>query len=77
MKELEALKTELEENLDTTAAMQDIRKQREHEVSQLKKTLDEETKAREIQMVEIRQKHTVAVENLNEQLDQLRRVSLR
>uniref|UniRef100_A0A3B4BG71 Myosin-9 n=1 Tax=Periophthalmus magnuspinnatus TaxID=409849 RepID=A0A3B4BG71_9GOBI len=61
--ELEALKTELEDTLDSTAT----------EVAQLKKTLDEEAKFHEQQMSEMRQKHNQAFEELNEQLEQAKR----
>lgn len=72
--ELEALKTELEDTLDTTAAQQELRTKREQEVTQLKKTLDDEAKTHEAQIQEIRQKHSQAVEELSEQLEQTKRL---
>lgn len=42
----------------------------------LKKALDEETRSHEAQVQEMRQKHTQAVEELTEQLEQFKRVSL-
>ena len=45
--ELEALKSELEDSLDTTAAVQQLRDKRESELVQLKKALEAETKAHE------------------------------
>lgn len=41
----------------------------------LKKALDEETRSHEAQVQEMRQKHTQAVEELTEQLEQFKRVS--
>uniref|UniRef100_A0A7N6FKT9 Myosin-9 n=1 Tax=Anabas testudineus TaxID=64144 RepID=A0A7N6FKT9_ANATE len=71
--ELEALKTELEDTLDSTAAQQELRTKRETEVAQLKKTLDEEAKVHEHQLAEMRQKHSQAFDELNEQLEQAKR----
>ncbi|ERE84444.1 myosin-9 [Cricetulus griseus] len=72
--ELEALKTELEDTLDSTAAQQELRSKREQEVSILKKTLEDEAKTHEAQIQEMRQKHSQAVEELAEQLEQTKRV---
>ncbi|KAL7825777.1 hypothetical protein SRHO_G00335150 [Serrasalmus rhombeus] len=71
--ELEALKTELEDTLDSTAAQQELRAKRETEVTQLKKTLEEEAQSHEQLLAEVRQKHTQAFEELNEQLEQAKR----
>ncbi|XP_029293695.1 LOW QUALITY PROTEIN: myosin-9-like [Cottoperca gobio] len=71
--ELEALKTELEDTLDSTATQQELRSKRETEVTHLKKTLDEDAKVHEHQLVEIRQKHSQAFDELNEQLEQAKR----
>ncbi|XP_056144693.1 myosin-9-like isoform X2 [Lampris incognitus] len=71
--ELEALKTELEDTLDSTAAQQELRSKRETEVTHLKKALDEEAKVHELQVVEMRQKHSQAFDELNEQLEQAKR----
>ncbi|XP_051996767.1 myosin-9-like [Xyrauchen texanus] len=71
--ELEALKTELEDTLDSTAAQQELRTKRETEVAQLKKTLEDEARAHEQLLVEVRQKHNQAFEELNEQLEQAKR----
>uniref|UniRef100_A0A8C9TW60 Myosin-9 n=1 Tax=Scleropages formosus TaxID=113540 RepID=A0A8C9TW60_SCLFO len=73
--ELEALKTELEDTLDTTAAQQELRAKREMEVTQLKKALEEDAKVHEQQLAEIRQKHGQAFDELNEQLEQAKRVN--
>lgn len=50
------------------------RAKREQEVTVLKKALDEETRSHEAQVQEMRQKHTQAVEDLTEQLEQFKRV---
>ncbi|XP_022530909.1 myosin-9a [Astyanax mexicanus] len=71
--ELEALKTELEDTLDSTAAQQELRAKRETEVVQLKKTMEAEAQAHEQLLAEVRQKHTQALEELNEQLEQSKR----
>ncbi|KAK5885468.1 hypothetical protein CesoFtcFv8_019173 [Champsocephalus esox] len=71
--ELEALKTELEDTLDSTAAQQELRSKRETEVTHLKRTLDDEAKIHEQQLGEVRQKHSQAFDELNEQLEQAKR----
>lgn len=52
-----------------------LRSKRETEVTQLKKTLDEETRVHELQMAEMRQKHSHCLDELNEQLEQAKRVT--
>ncbi|XP_016122315.1 myosin-9a [Sinocyclocheilus grahami] len=71
--ELEALKTELEDTLDSTAAQQELRAKRETDVAQLKRTLEDEARSHEQMLVEVRQKHNQAFEELNEQLEQAKR----
>ncbi|XP_026096176.1 myosin-9-like isoform X1 [Carassius auratus] len=71
--ELEALKTELEDTLDSTAAQQELRTKRETEVAHLKKTLEDEAKVHEQLVAEMRQKHGQAFDELNEQLEQVKR----
>lgn len=51
------------------------RAKRESEVTQLKKTLEEEAKTHEQQLADMRQKHNQAFEELNEQLEQAKKVS--
>lgn len=51
-----------------------FRAKRETEVTQLKKTLDDEARSHEQLLVEMRQKHNQAFEELNEQLEQSKRV---
>lgn len=45
-------------------------------MAHLKRTLDDEAKVHEQQLVEVRQKHAQAFDELNEQLEQAKRVSL-
>ncbi|XP_072339298.1 myosin-10 isoform X2 [Scyliorhinus torazame] len=71
--ELEALKTELEDTLDTTAAQQELRNKREQEVAELKKAIEEESKVHEVQIQDIRQRHSTALEEVSEQLEQAKR----
>ena len=75
LQELEALRTELEESLDTTAAFEALRSKRESEVNELKRAIEEEAKHHEAQVVDFRQKHNAQVEDLNEQLEVLKKVS--
>ncbi|XP_045575580.1 myosin-11 isoform X2 [Salmo salar] len=72
--ELNALRSELEDTLDTTAAQQELRAKREQEVAMLKKVMEEEGRNHEAQVQEMRQKHTQTVEGLSEQLEQAKRV---
>ncbi|XP_050783396.1 myosin-10-like isoform X6 [Gopherus flavomarginatus] len=72
--ELEALKTELEDTLDSTATQQELRSKREQEVAELKKGMEDEVKVHEAQVLEMRQRHAHALEELSEQLEQSRRV---
>lgn len=50
------------------------RAKREQEVTLLKRAMDEEGRTHEAQVQEMRQKHTQAVEELTEQLEQSKRV---
>ncbi|EHB05683.1 Myosin-14 [Heterocephalus glaber] len=71
--ELEALRGELEDTLDSTNAQQELRTKREQEVTELKKTLEEETRIHEVAVQELRQRHGQALGELAEQLEQARR----
>jgi len=51
-----------------------LRTKRETEVTLLKKTLEDEARSHEQMLVEVRQKHNQALEELNEQLEQSKRV---
>uniref|UniRef100_A0A3Q3X794 Uncharacterized protein n=1 Tax=Mola mola TaxID=94237 RepID=A0A3Q3X794_MOLML len=71
--ELEALRTELEDTLDTTAAQQELRSRREAELHDLQRCVEEETRRHDTQLSELRVKHSAAIENLQEQLDNSKR----
>merc|ERR1719328_771121 len=72
--ELEALKNELLDNIDSTAAQQELRIAREKELATLKKGLEDETINHENQIAEMRHKHSAETSELNNQLDQLKRL---
>ena len=61
-------------SLDTTAVTKELQNRRESELSELKKSIEEETKSHETAMHQLRQKHTQLVEELNDQLDNIKRV---
>ncbi|XP_037128708.1 myosin-10 isoform X5 [Syngnathus acus] len=71
--ELEALRTELEDTLDTTAAQQELRSRREVELNDLQRCVEDETRRHEVQLSELRVKHSGAIDNLQEQLDNSKR----
>merc|ERR1719277_210434 len=71
--ELEALKNELLDSLDVTAAQQEMRTAREKELANIKKALEDETKAHEEAITEMRHKHSQDVSQLNNQLDSLKK----
>ncbi|XP_076987028.1 myosin-14 isoform X1 [Tamandua tetradactyla] len=71
--ELEALRGELEDTLDSTNAQQELRSKREQEVTELKKALEEETRVHEAAVQELRQRHSQSLGELAEQLEQARR----
>merc|ERR1719499_1676369 len=73
--ELEALKNELLENLDVTAAQQELRTARERELANTKKSLEEAITNHEQTMTEMRHKHGQDVSNLNNQLDQIKKTA--
>lgn len=52
-----------------------LRSKRETEVAQLKKTLDDDARVHEQQVAEMRQKHCQSLDELNEQLEQAKRVT--
>lgn len=53
-----------------------FRAKREQEVASLKKSMEEEGRNHEAQIQDLRQKHGQAVEELNEQLEQAKRVTI-
>ncbi|KAF7227121.1 transcript variant X6 [Nothobranchius furzeri] len=71
--ELEALRTELEDTLDTTAAQQELRSRREAELNDLQRCVEEETRRHEVQLSELRVKHSATIDSLQEQLDNSKR----
>lgn len=75
LQELENLRDSLEESESSTAAQQEIRTQRENELAQFKKTLEEEIANHEATVSSMRQKHSKAIEDLSEQLEAARKVS--
>lgn len=52
------------------------RAKREQEVAMLKKAMEEEGRSHEAQVQDLRQKHSQAVEELSEQLEQAKRVEI-
>jgi len=72
--ELEALKSELEDSLDTTAAAHELRGKREQEVNELKRALDDETRNHESALHELRHKYMQQLDESSEQLDQIKKV---
>ena len=72
---MEALKSELEDSLDTTAAAQDLRGKREQEVTELKRAMDDEARGHETAVHELRHKYTQQIDETNEQLDQTKKVN--
>ena len=74
--DLEQLRDSLEESESSTAAQQEIRAKRENELAQLKRTLDEETTSHESALASMKSKHSKVVEDMNEQLESMRKVWL-
>ena len=70
------MKSELEDSMDTTAAAQELRQKREVEVTELKKQLEDATRSHDTQLQDLRHKHTQQLEQINEQLDQNKKVRL-
>merc|ERR1719394_1739609 len=72
--ELEGLKNDLLDSIDSTAAQQELRTAREKELAHLKKALQDENASHEAQLAEMRSKHSGEAAELNNQLDQLKRL---
>lgn len=72
---MEALRNELLDSIDSTVNQQAIRTKMEEELNLLKRNLEEETGAHQNQISDLRTKHTIVVEKLNEQLDSVQKVS--
>lgn len=73
--ELEALKNELLDSLDTTAAQQELRSKREQELASLKKSLEDDAASHENHLAEMRHKHGQELSAVIEQLDGVKKVS--
>merc|ERR1719410_898960 len=73
--ELEALKNELLDSLDVTAAQQELRTAREKELANTKRNLEEAVTNHEQSMTEMRHKHSQDVSQLNNQLDQVKKAA--
>merc|ERR1719242_525832 len=71
--ELEALKNELLDSLDVTAAQQELRTAREKELANTKRNLEEAVSTHEQSMTDMRHKHSQDVNQLNNQLDQVKK----
>lgn len=71
--ELEALKNELLDSLDTTAAQQELRTAREKELANFKKSLEDETANHEQSVAEMRHKHSHELTTLNNNIDLLKK----
>merc|ERR1719422_1555669 len=71
--ELEALKNELLDSLDVTAAQQELRTAREKELANIKKSLEEETSNHEQMTTDMRHKHSHEISQLNNQLDLIKK----
>lgn len=77
MQELEAIKSELLDSIDSTTAAQDLRNRRESELQDMKKQLEVGGKTHEQTIQDLRHKHNSAIEQLNEQLDNVKKVGNR
>merc|ERR1719513_156403 len=71
--ELEALKNELLDSLDVTAAQQELRTAREKELANIKKSLEDETSNHEQMTTDMRHKHSHEISQLNNQLDLIKK----
>jgi len=71
--ELEALKNELLDSLDVTAAQQEMRTAREKELANIKKSLEEEMGQHEQMTTDMRHKHSSEISQLNNQLDLIKK----
>lgn len=70
------MRNELLDSMDSTATQQALRTKMEEELNLLKRNLEEETSAHQNQIGDLRQKHTIVVEKLNEQLDSVQKVRI-
>ena len=72
--ELESLRQMYEESEGATAVHHEIRIKREQELNDLKRTLEEEAANHEANLSSVKQKYTQAVQELNDQVDILKKV---
>ena len=72
--ELDHLQESLEESENLTAAQKEIQANRDKELSQMKKTLEEEVAAHESTIAAMRSKHNKTADDLNDQLEAARKV---
>jgi len=71
--DLDDLRSELEESTDQTLVQKELQKKRDEDLNELKAQVEEEAKEHEAQMVALRGKHHQLVEDLNSQLEQMKR----
>lgn len=72
--ECEALRAEVEDSLDTTAAVQELRNKREQEVAELKKTVDECQKVHEQTLQEVKSKLIQQMQQVKDELENVTKV---
>ncbi len=72
--ELDHLQESLEESENLTAAQREIQGNREKELTQVKKALEEEMAAHESAVAAMRSKHNKSADDLNDQLEAARKV---
>ena len=68
------MKTELEDSLDTTAAVQDLRTKREEEVREMKKSIEASQRTHEAQVAELKSKYNKQEDQMNEELENVKKV---
>ena len=66
----------LEESTSSSATQKEIRAQRESELASIRKSLEDEIASNEATVSSMRQKHSHAIEDLNEQMDALKKVHM-
>ena len=66
----------LEESTSSSATQKEIRAQRESELASIRKSLEDEISSNEATVSSMRQKHSRAIEDLNEQMDALKKVHM-
>ena len=74
VQELEQLRDSLEEAESSTEAQKEIRAQRDNELTQVKKALEEEVVQHETAVSSLKQKYSKNLDDLNEQLAAAKKV---